>query len=119
MVTLSFYMHNLKQQHCGNMFQDWKVKIFSFISFPLLSIHWVEGHFSTFGQVPYNENTDSFFTIYHLKYGLYMYYSLQKEHASDVIFISINVSKGAQSKIVEDETSDFFFLSFLHSNPTK
>lgn len=48
-----------------------------------------------------------------------MYYSLQKEHASDVIFISINVSKGAQSKIVEDETSDFFFLSFLHSNPTK
>ena len=22
MVTVSFYMHNLKQQHCGNMFQD-------------------------------------------------------------------------------------------------
>lgn len=48
-----------------------------------------------------------------------MYYSLQKEHASDVIVISSNVSKGAQSKIVEDETSDFFFLSFLHSHPTK
>lgn len=48
-----------------------------------------------------------------------MYYSLQKEHVSVVIFISINVSKGAQSKIVEDETSDFFFCTFLHSNPTK
>lgn len=48
-----------------------------------------------------------------------MYYRSQKEHVSDVIFISINVSKKTQSKIVEDETSDFFFLSFLHSNPTK
>lgn len=48
-----------------------------------------------------------------------MYYSLQKEHASDVIVISINVSKGAQNKIVENETSDFFFLSFLTPPPYK
>ena len=58
-------------------------------------MHWVEGHFGTFGQVPYNGNTNYCFRIYHLKHGLSMYYSLQKEHASDVIVISINVSKGA------------------------